>query len=426
MAYGGGTYSIQNKILGGCYFRFASTPQATATIADRGMSAMALDLNWGVGGKIFTVTAQEFYTDSMSIFGYEYSAPEMQALRELFLHTKEAHLYRLNGGGEKATCNYGVAVHAGSRGNDLKVVIVADEDQYIVSLYMGTVLLDKQTVATASELVDNEWVTWNQVAELQAVAGMTFAGGTNGGASDSSAHQTFLNLLESYPDVNAVGYAGTDETIKTLYTQWVKNMREDVGLRCQAVVFDKKADSWNVVNVKNQVDLIPWVLGVQAGTAVNKSATNMVYDGELTVNTAYTQRELEKALKAGEFVLHRVGDEVRVLEDINSFVSATDTEGEVFKDNQTIRIIDTYADAVANVFGAKYMGKVPNDEAGRISLWADIVKILEQLEELRAIENFDKEAVKVLQGDTKKAVLTKANFEVVNAMVRLYIDSTIQ
>lgn len=425
MAYGGGVYTVQNKILGGAYFKFSSTPQATATIADRGMSAMALDLNWGVSGKIFTLTAQEFYTDSLGIFGYEYSAPEMQELRELFLHTKEAHLYRLNGGGEKATCTYGTAVHAGVRGNDLKVVIVADEDQYIVSLYLGTVLLDKQTVATASDLVDNEWVVWAKEAELQAVAGMTFAGGTNGSA-DSSAHQQFLDLLEAYPDVNAVGYAGEDEVIKTLYVQWVKTMREDVGLRCQAVVFGKKADSWNVVNVKNQANLVPWVLGVQAGTAVNKSATNMVYDGELTVDTAYTQRELEKALIAGEFVLHQVGGEVRVLEDINSFVSSTDTEGDAFKDNQTIRIIDAYADSVANVFGAKYMGKVPNDEAGRISLWSDIVKILEQLEALRAIENFNKESIKVLQGDTKKSVLTKANFEVVNAMVRLYIDSTIQ
>ena len=84
MAYGGGHYSVQNKILGGVYYKFSSTPQATATIADRGMSAMALELGWGVSGKIFTVTAQEFYTDSMAIFGYEYSAPEMQALRELF------------------------------------------------------------------------------------------------------------------------------------------------------------------------------------------------------------------------------------------------------------------------------------------------------------------------------------------------------
>ena len=48
MAYGGGVYTVQNKILGGAYFKFSSTPQATATIADRGMSAMALDLNWAI------------------------------------------------------------------------------------------------------------------------------------------------------------------------------------------------------------------------------------------------------------------------------------------------------------------------------------------------------------------------------------------
>ncbi|MFN1915589.1 hypothetical protein ACK2IE_21710 [Clostridioides difficile] len=33
---------------------------------------------------------------------------------------------------------------------------------------------------------------------------------------------------------------------------------------------------------------------------------------------------LEEALKTGKFIFHKVGDEVHVLEDINTFVSFTD------------------------------------------------------------------------------------------------------
>lgn len=44
-------------------------------------------------------------------------------------------------------------------------------------------------------------------------------------------------------------------------------------------------------------------------------------------------------MKAGEFVLHSVGTEVRVLEDINSLVTLTEDKNELFQSNQTIRVL---------------------------------------------------------------------------------------
>ena len=70
-------------------------------------------------------------------------------------------------------------------------------------------------------------------------------------------------------------------------------------------------------------------------------------------------------------------------------------------------------------------GKRTNDEAGRISLWADIVKHHEQLQDIRAIENFTDEDVKVSQGDTKKAVVVQDAVTVVNAMAKLYMTVTV-
>lgn len=427
MALGGGNFTTQNKVLPGAYFSFISKAAATAELSERGVAAMALDLNWGVDNVIFSVDAGDFQKNSLKIFGYDYSADEMKTLRELFLHANTLHLYKLTSGGRNASNTYATALYSGVRGNDLKVVIQADVDDeasYVVSLYLGTAKVDEQTVAKADELAANDYVTWKADAELTVTAGEALSGGENG-TSDVLAHQAFLNKLEAYPDVNAIGYMGEEETIKALYVAFAKRMRDEVGNKLQAVVYNYASDSIAAVNVKNQVDLVPWVTGVIAGTAINKSATNMKYDGECTVNTDYTQKQLEAAIGAGEFVLHQVGTEIHILEDINSLVTFTEEQGEVFKDNQTIRVIDSIATSIASVFAKKYIGKVPNNESGRISLWSDIVKIHQELNDMQAIENFDSGDIIVEQGDAKKSVVVNSAVMVINTMTKLYMKTVV-
>lgn len=427
MALGGGTYTTQNKVLAGAYFQFVSLPTATATLSDRGTVGMGVELNWGVDGKIFDVTATEFMKDSLKIFGYAYNAPELQVLRELFLHATTLHCYKLTSGGEKAVCSYGTAKYEGLRGNDLKVVIatnVDDETQFDVTLYLGATKVFEQTVTTMAELGDNAFVDWSKSATLTITAGEAFTGGTNGTA-DATAHQTFLGKIESFPDTNIIAYTGTDDSIKGLYVSFAKRMRDEVGIKLQAVVHDKAGDSVACINVKNDVNLVPWVAGLEAGLAVNESAANFKYDGELEVNTDYTQVQLEKAIKAGEFVLHQVGTDVRVLDDINSLVNTSEDEGEIFMDNQTVRVIDAIATSIASVFATKYIGKVKNDASGRISLKNDIRKLYQTLEELRAIENFDVEKLVVEIGETKKSVAVNSEITVVNTMTKLYMRTVV-
>ena len=218
-------------------------------------------------------------------------------------------------------------------------------------------------------------------------------------------------------------------SFKTLYVNFVKRMRDEIGAKFQVVLDNKAADYEGVINVKNKVvdegyseaALVYWVTGVQAGCAVNKSCLNRLYNGEFTVNCDYTQAQLEAAIKACEFTLHNVGTDVRVLEDVNSLVTVTEEKGGIFKDNQTIRVIDQIANDIATLFNTKYLGVVPNDASGRISLWADIVKHHEQLQEIRAIENFNDSDVTIAQGDNKKAVIVSDLITVVNAMGQLYM-----
>lgn len=438
MALGGGTFTSQNKILPGTYINFISLASASASLSDRGIAAMAFELDWGIEGSVFEVTSGDFQKNSMKLFGYDYSHAKLKGLRDLFRNARTLYAYRLNGGGVKATALYGTARYGGTRGNDLKIVIqtnVDDSTKSDVKTYLGTVLVDSQTVLTAGKttaLQDNDYIVWDDDVTLTNTAGLSLEGGTNGSVTNAS-HQTFLEKIERF-SFNAIGIVSTTAAVNGLYTAFCKRLRDEMGIKFQSVAYNTAADFEGCINVKNAVtdagesaaSLVYWVTGLIAGMAVNKSATNKVYDGEFTVNTDYTQAQLEAAIIAGEFTLHQVGADVRVLEDINSLVTTSDEKGDVFKENQTIRVIDQIANDIATLFNTKYLGTVPNDEAGRISLWADIVKHHEQLQDIRAIENFSDSDVTVEQGNSKKSVVVSDSVTPVNAMTKLYMTCVIQ
>ena len=370
---------------------------------------MPLELDWGIEGEVFEVTNEDFQKNSLKLFGYAFDSPKMLGLNDLFMGAKTLYAYRLNGGGDKAANTYATAKYCGVRGNDLKIVIQKNADdasKYDVTTYFGTVKVDTQTVAKAADLVANDYVTF-KAADLAVTAGTPLTGGTN--------------------------VVVTDDVTKKLYVAFNKRLRDELGIKFQLVVYNLSADYMGVISVKNKVTdtgwseaaLVYWVTGAESGCAVNKSCQNKKYDGGFTVDTNYTQNELKAAIKAGEFTFHKVNGVVRVLEDINSMVTTSDTCGDVFKDNQTIRVIDQLGNDDAVLFNTKYLGVVPNNASGRTSLWSDLVKIRTQLQELGAIEGFTDSDVTVAQGDSKKAVVITSAITVVNAMGKLYETVTV-
>ena len=438
MALGGGTFLTQNKILPGAYINFISVASASATLSDRGIATIPLDMNWGPEGEVITVELGDFQKNSQKIFGYAYTADELKPMREIFLHAKKVHFFRLNTSGVKATCTYATAKYPGTRGNDLRIVIEANENSqedaalYDVSTFLGTLQVDQQkAISKMSDLKNNDYVDFNTGASLDLTASTPLTSGTNGTVEDAT-FQTYLDKMEAYT-FNAMGCLSTDPTITALFASFCKRMRDDVGKKFQVVCFRNLADYEGVVSVKNGLvgdtenpALIPWATGVVAGTAVNKSATNMDYDGEYAVDTDYTQSELEAGIMEGSFMFHLVDDNVVVLEDINTFTSITDEKSSDFSSNQTIRVLDQIANDIAVLFGTKYIGKVPNDASGRISLWNDIVKHHQEHQNIRAIENFSPDNVTVAQGDTKKAVVVADYVTPVNAMAQLYMTVYVQ
>lgn len=243
-----------------------------------------------------------------------------------------------------------------------------------------------------------------------------------------------VNALEPY-DFNVV-CAYTDEADDvTAYINAVKSWRDDMGKKCQVVVYNQtKPDYEGVINVVSTVSndgapsyaLVAWVAGAEAGCKINESCTNMKYDGEYTVITDQTQKQLEECITSGQVAFHLVYGEVRMLEDINSLTTTSTEKGEDFKYNQTIRVVDQIANDIAKLFNTKYLGKIPNNASGRVSLWADIVAHHRELEALNAIESFDSSLLTVEQGNSKKSVVVNDAITVVNAMAQLYMTVVIQ
>lgn len=439
MAYGGGNWLTQNKVMPGTYINFTSLAKAAAALSDRGVAAAPFILNWGPEGKILEITSSDFHKNSKTIFGYSYDAPEMLALREIFCRATKVYCYRLGSGGVKAKNTYGEAKYPGTRGNDITIAISANvdnENAFDVSTYVSNVLFETQTVASSAELVDNEFVIFSKSAALENTAGVAMTGGTNVGITGEH-HQAFLDALESY-SYNALCCPATDATTVALYAQYNKRARDTLGAKAQLVAWQPRADYEGVIGVWNEVthpsitntpvnSLVYWVTGAQAGVAVNKSLTNAEYDGELIADTEYTQSELEDCIKAGKFMFHNANGTMRVLEDINSLITLTDEKGDIFRSNQTVRVCDQIANDVAVLFNTRYVGQVSNDASGRAALWNDIVKLMQELERIRAIENFAPDTVAVEVGNNKKAVLLTINgLNIVNAMSRLYMSVVIQ
>lgn len=427
MGLGGGTFTLQNKVLPGSYINVVSTGNNTSTMGERGVVALPMSLSWGNPGEVITVTAEEFSTNSMKIFGYAYDAPEMEALREVFKHAEKVHIYNLadGTGAKEASCANATAKKAGVAGNSLKLVVqknIDDESLFDVALYMGNVLVFSQTVADVTELSENSFVVWKE-ADLAVTAGVSFTGGAAGAVAATS----YQNALDAFESKRFNILVCPDATYVDLYVAYTKRMRDEIGVKFQTIVpKDASADYEGVVQLLDeQAKGIYWAAGALAGCAENASCTNMTYDGELTITTKYTRVELEGFIKKGIFAFHDVEGETRVLIDINSLVKFTTEKNESFSANQVIRVADGCSMDAARIFNNKFLGKIQNDAAGRVSFWNDILSNRREREVIRAIDLYDSGLLQVKPGEKRNAVVVTEVIVPISTMEKLYLTTVI-
>ncbi|WP_024346919.1 phage tail sheath subtilisin-like domain-containing protein [Lacrimispora indolis] len=425
---GGGNFTIQNKVFPGAYINFVSTASAGASMGSRGVAAIPMVLEWGPEKKVFEVTAEDFRKRCKEIFGYAMNDAAMLPVRELFRNMTKGIFYRLNAGVHGAN-DYGTAKYSGIRGNSLMTIIsknVDDPSKFDVKTLLAGREIDCQTITEAGELKDNSYVIFKKEAALAETAGLPFTGGTNGADVTGEDYAEFLEKMEN-ASFQILCCPSADDNVKALFTAFTKRMRDEAGVKFQTVLHQySKADYEGVISVENEAEesaagLVYWAAGAEAACAVNKTIENKVYDGEYTVKTSYTQAQLADAIKAGKLMLHKVGSEIRVLTDSNTLVTYTEEKGEDFSNNQTVRVLDQIGNDIASLFHTRYLGKISNDDAGRVSLWNDIVTYGKQLAVLGAIEAVNSEEVTVEKGQDKRSVVVNLPVKPINSMSILYM-----
>lgn len=463
MALGGGVWLTQNKVLPGSYINFVNTNTGGANLGERGIVAIALPLTNETAGKVVECSNLDFIQKPKEILGEDVPEHTIGVLTEVFKYATKVFIYN--------TCYYSEPATKGV------ITITLNTNQTSTGIEitggtstvenLSTVKVGSTTSATIKSLFDlqindvsKDWntdkaevipadatiiLTSKKAGLLDTVVKTTFEGVGNVTSISIVDGKEEINIseptvgdiclgLEPY-NFNVLACYTNNTKDKETYVSQIKVWRDNYGKKCQAVIYNANdPDYEGIINVKSTVSdagadphsLVAWVSGAEAGCEVNASCTNKKYNGSYTVVCNHSQSDLEECITKGEFVFHLVYGDVRVLEDINSLITTTATKGEDFKSNQTMRVCDQIANDIAKLFNTKYLGVIPNDASGRTSLWADIVKHHRELENLRAIQDFDSSLLTVEQGNHKKAVVINDVVNVVNAMAQLYMTVVIE
>ncbi|MDF2608873.1 MAG: phage tail sheath protein [Lachnospiraceae bacterium] len=236
----------------------------------------------------------------------------------------------------------------------------------------------------------------------------------------------FNTLCYPYP---ASSHAANQAAIQA----WVEAMRDDEGVKIQAVLAEHVGDSEAVINVAMGVllsdgtNLTPaqttaWVAGMTAGANVNKSNTGQGYVGAVDVVPRMTKSEMEAAITAGKFIFKvNSAQNVTAVYDINSLTTTTVDKGEVFRKNRVIRTIDGINNDITEIFESNYVGKVNNNDDGRSILRSTLITYFLELQALSAIQNFVAEDVTVSAGVSGDSVVIDCHIQPVDSIEKIYI-----
>lgn len=239
----------------------------------------------------------------------------------------------------------------------------------------------------------------------------------------------FNTLCYPYDDTTPA----TVEANKAGIATWIAAMREDEGVKCQAVLANYDADSEGIINVVQGIKLsdgtsltaaqvTAWVAGATAGASITTSNTGMKYVGAVDVVDRMTKSEMESAVGDGEFIFKvDSAQNVTVVYDINSLTSITAEKGKMFTKNRVIRTIDNIANDITSIFESSYVGKVNNNEDGRSLLKGALADYFATLQNMSAIQNFDTDDVTVTAGTDSDAVVITAAIQPVDSVEKIYI-----
>ena len=91
-----------------------------------------------------------------------------------------------------------------------------------------------------------------------------------------------------------------------------------------------------------------------------------------------------------------------------------------------VRVLDQYGNDIASLFNNKYLGKIPNDADGRVSLWGDLSTYNKQMQAIRAIQNFNPDELQVEPGEDKRSIVVTNPVMPTCSMEKCYMTIYVQ
>lgn len=439
----GGTWTVQNKVRPGIYFKFRSKNQQNLTVGDRGKVTICEPMSWGPVGKVMEIAAGE---DLTPYTGYDITDAHNRFASMIFSGSNRTAaptkllLYRpAAADSAKATGTIApltaTAKYPGSRGNDIVVIVTALTEpagSFQVSTVVDGVVKDQQTGKTVADLTGNDWVDFSGTGALAANVGTQLSGGKDGEVN-SAAYSTYLTNIEPY-NFDSMLYDGEDATVKNAMETFIKRVNTELGRFSQLVEANAtNPDSRFIVNVCSglvmndgttltQKEAVWWVGGALSGATYGNDLTNAAVPNAVDVSPKMTHNQYVDAINSGKFVFNADDGTVRVEYDINSLVTYTSEIGEVYRYNRTMRLCNTIANDLHKQFAQSYVGIVDNTKDGRRQYKSAIVKYLNDIQSSGGIQNFDGDAdVVVEKGEAKDAVLVYLAIEAVGSSNKIYI-----
>lgn len=445
----GGSFQSQNKIRPGAYIKFQGVPSNNNIVGSRGIVTMAAPIGWGPEDELIKVTVADLYSNKLEkILGFNVYSASAKLFKAALENAHTLLVYRADKGGTKATVQIDVASdkklkvtakYAGTTGNNISISIKeAFAGGYSVNTFLGSTQKDSQIVTDIKDLVANDFVTFEGEGVIaQTAVNTLLTGGANGTPTNQMYTEYLAKLKTTQFDTLAAFKIGDTElfnggTIK----EFIQEMRETRGIKCQAVINNYVAANYEgVISTYNQgvkyadgteltaEEFVVWMAGATAGADVTESNTYKVVANAIEVTGNVLEDDIETLITSGYIIISKRRDGAIVVEkDINTLVNLRDDVTDAFKENKVIRLLDAVANHIALDFEQNYAGKVVQDANGRALFKASIISYLTELQNSGAIINFNSSTdVMVEAGEQVDAYYSEIYIQPTYSVDKLYM-----
>lgn len=453
----GGNYGARNKKLPGAYVNVVASKHKIVNSENVSGVVFAIlnGMNWGVDGVVELTAADDY----MSHFGTDLLNEKLVGVRMILANARKVIAYNVNPG-SKATSSVEVvpwnfeARYNGSVGNSISVTVGPDANspaKWVVTTTLGTVVVDEQKIAGASEFKANNYVVPTikdsavaddgvaMLNELHEPVQVSLEGGTSKPNLDTI--DLIQNAIETHEFNTMVAANSSDVSpMHKLLASSAERLRDEQGRKVQAVVpaaAGTKSNYEGVIAVANsfvleddtaltQAQSAAFVAGATASAQPNESLTYRVIPGVKDVSPRFTDDQSISEIEQGHMVFKAERGSVKILQDINTLHTFSDTKSFDFSKNRPLRVLDYVANVVRVTWEDAYIGKVTNNATGRDLFKANLAEMLTQLQATGAIENFEVADISVEPGPNKDSVNVALAITPTDAMEKLYMDVTVR